>query len=234
MDLPSTLEQTLIDQAKLARDRAYAPYSNFKVGAALLTEDEDIITGCNIENISLTPTICAERTAIFKAISQGKTNFKAIVVVTGDGTPTPPCGVCRQVMSEFVDNDFRVILATLGGKVQRYDYSTIMPIRFTPTSSIGKQDPWGGFRLFMLQEQIVSEDRLELIIVNMKDLNRFQKKIEEFITKYDFNENEGTQLIQLREKIYDVQSTGENLERKLTNTDMDVLIHFAKLLRIES
>ena len=81
----------LIDLAKDARTRAYAPYSGFKVGAALLCADGTIYTGCNIENISFTPTVCAERTAIFKAISEGNKKFSKISVVTGDSKPSPPC-----------------------------------------------------------------------------------------------------------------------------------------------
>ena len=95
----------LVLKAIKAMEQAYTPYSHFQVGAALLTEEGRIYTGCNIENAAYTPTNCAERTAFFKAVSEGERNFKAIAIVGGkDGvltTYTPPCGVCRQVMMEF-------------------------------------------------------------------------------------------------------------------------------------
>ena len=109
--------QMLLDEAKKARERSYAPYSHCRVGAALLTRSGEIIHGCNIENAAFSPTVCAERVAIFKAISQGATSgdFVAIAVVGGTGSDTagafPPCGVCRQVLREFCDPDtFRVVL----------------------------------------------------------------------------------------------------------------------------
>ena len=88
----------LMDQAIAAKKNSYSPYSNFKVGAALLTKDDEIYTGCNIESVSYTPTCCAERIAFFKAISEGKKEFKAIAI-SGDTDFCYPCGVCRQVMS---------------------------------------------------------------------------------------------------------------------------------------
>ncbi len=105
------MEEEWINKLKAAAlshvEKAYAPYSGFQVGAALLTEDGKIYTGCNIENAAYTPTICAERTAFFKAVSEGEREFKAICIAGGkDGTVddfTPPCGVCRQVMMEFTD-----------------------------------------------------------------------------------------------------------------------------------
>ena len=107
-------ERELAKAAIDAMTRAYAPYSNFKVGAALLTADGRVFTGCNIENAAFSPTVCAERTAIFKAISEGKRQFTAIAVCGGkDGVITgafPPCGVCRQVMREFCDDDFIIYL----------------------------------------------------------------------------------------------------------------------------
>ena len=102
----------LIKLAEQAREKAYAPYSSFFVGAALLCADGSVYTGCNVENASFSPTCCAERVAIFKAVSEGQSQFEAIAVVGGkDGCKEPcyPCGVCRQVMREFCDDGFRVI-----------------------------------------------------------------------------------------------------------------------------
>ena len=106
--------EKLCELAKEAMARSYSPYSGYKVGAALLCQDGTVYQGCNIENASFTPTVCAERTAIFKAISEGKRQFTAIAVCGGkDGVITgafPPCGVCRQVMREFCDDDFIIYL----------------------------------------------------------------------------------------------------------------------------
>ena len=99
-----------------AMGKAYAPYSGYKVGAALLTTDGKVYTGCNIENASYTPTVCAERTAIFKAVSEGDRDFAMIAICGGkDGVITgafPPCGVCRQVMAEFCAKDMPVLMVT--------------------------------------------------------------------------------------------------------------------------
>ena len=107
--------EKLIELAKAAMERSYSPYSGYKVGAALLCADGTVYQGCNIENASYTPTVCAERTAIFKAVSEGKREFAAIAICGGkNGVITglfPPCGVCRQVMSEFCGPDFPVYLA---------------------------------------------------------------------------------------------------------------------------
>ena len=106
--------ERLVQLAKEAMTHAYAPYSGFKVGAALLCKDGTVYTGCNIENASYTPTICAERTAIFKAVYDGRRDFVAIAVCGGkDGVITghfPPCGVCRQVMREFCEDDFIIYM----------------------------------------------------------------------------------------------------------------------------
>ena len=104
----------LLALANEARADSYSPYSEISVGAALLTKSGKIYKGCNIENASYSPTICAERVAFFKAVSEGETEFYAIAIAGGKrGEPSradfPPCGVCRQVMSEFCDSDFRVI-----------------------------------------------------------------------------------------------------------------------------
>lgn len=94
------------------KERAYVPYSHFRVGAAILTENDSIFGGCNIENVSFGATNCAERTAIFKAVSEeGKTDIKAIAIVSDEDGYTYPCGICRQVISEFAAEDIKIILA---------------------------------------------------------------------------------------------------------------------------
>lgn len=104
------MERELIGLAEEAMKRAYAPYSHFLVGAALLASDGRKYTGCNIENISYGATVCAERTAVFKAVSEGARSFEAIAIVSSSGLPTPPCGICRQVLAEF-SPDMKVILS---------------------------------------------------------------------------------------------------------------------------
>lgn len=108
------LDRELMLLAVEARKNSYSPYSNFRVGAALLSKSGKVYTGCNVENASYTPTNCAERTAVFKAISEGEREFVAIAVVGGLGDELAdfcaPCGVCRQVLSEFCDGDLRVIM----------------------------------------------------------------------------------------------------------------------------
>lgn len=116
---------------------SYTPYSGFKVGAALLTREGKIYTGCNIENAAYTPTNCAERTTFFKAVSEGERNFRAICVVGGkDGILTEyaaPCGVCRQVMMEFCDPDtFRIILATGKEQYEIFTLKEMLPMGFGP------------------------------------------------------------------------------------------------------
>ena len=111
--------EKLVELSKEAMQRAYAPYSGYQVGAALLCADGSVYQGCNIENASYTPTVCGERTAIFKAVSEGKREFTAIAICGGkNGVITgafPPCGVCRQVMREFCDDDFTVYLVNAEG-----------------------------------------------------------------------------------------------------------------------
>ena len=101
----------LITKAIKARENAYVPYSDFKVGSAILTEDGSVYTGCNIENASLGATNCAERTAIFKAVSEGHKEIKAIAVVGDVNNYTFPCGICRQVINEFAAEDIKIIIA---------------------------------------------------------------------------------------------------------------------------
>lgn len=102
--------KNLAKRAIEARENAYVPYSKFKVGAAVVTEDDSIYTGCNIENASYGATNCAERTAIFKAISEGHKNIKAIAIVGDMSTNTYPCGICRQVIAEFATKNIDIIL----------------------------------------------------------------------------------------------------------------------------
>ena len=128
------MKQTLIEKAKEAMKSAYAPYSSFKVGAALLCSDGSIYTGCNIENASFSPTVCAERVAIFKAVSDGKREFSAIAVCGGkDGVLAEkfcyPCGVCRQVLSEFCDKDFKIYVMS-NGDVKECTLSELLPESF--------------------------------------------------------------------------------------------------------
>ncbi|MCD8104082.1 MAG: cytidine deaminase [Lachnospiraceae bacterium] len=146
-------DQDLIKLAYQARQRAYAPYSRFSVGAALETEDGAIFQGCNIENATYTPTICAERTAFFKAVSEGYRHFRQIAIVGGyakgsDGDAAgmdpatvemetenfaPPCGVCRQVMAEFCDPaTFRILLAKSLEDYQAYTLEELLPLNFGP------------------------------------------------------------------------------------------------------
>lgn len=116
-------DKELVDMAKKAMERAYAPYSHYFVGAALLCRDGSVYTGCNIENASYSVTCCAERTTLFSAVSNGERDFEAIAVVGGKKGNIegefPPCGVCRQALSEFADEDFRVILYD-GEKISSY------------------------------------------------------------------------------------------------------------------
>ena len=107
-------EEELIEQATKARKKAYTPYSNFKVGAAVLTASGNIYTGCNIENSAYSVSNCAERTAIFKAVSEGERDIKAVAIVADQSKPTTPCGSCRQVISEF-GTDIEIIMANVKG-----------------------------------------------------------------------------------------------------------------------
>ena len=123
----------LLDKAQEARDHSYAPYSHYHVGAALLTADGQIYQGCNIENAGFTPTICAERTAFFKAIYDGHRVFRAIAVIATGEEMGFPCGVCRQVMAEFCDKDFIIVTANRDRtKVDVSDFETLLPHSFGP------------------------------------------------------------------------------------------------------
>ena len=123
----------LLDKAQEARDHSYAPYSHYHVGAALLTADGQIYQGCNIENAGFTPTICAERTAFFKAVYDGHRAFRAIAVIATGEELGFPCGVCRQVMAEFCDRDFIIVTANRDRtKVDVSDFETLLPHSFGP------------------------------------------------------------------------------------------------------
>ncbi|UZJ78512.1 cytidine deaminase [Fictibacillus sp. KU28468] len=117
----------LVDQAIKSRQKAYVPYSKFQVGAALLTENDLLFLGCNIENASFGMTNCAERTAIFKAVSEGEHTIKAIAVVGETEGPISPCGACRQVIAEFCNTDTRIILANLKGDIKETTISELLP-----------------------------------------------------------------------------------------------------------
>ena len=133
--MPVTPEQ-LVREALEAMHFAYVPYSGFTVGAALLTKSGKVYRGCNIENAAYGPSNCAERTAIFKAVSEGEREFAAIAVVggkNGDASDIfPPCGVCRQVMAEFCDPEtFRIVLMNGDGEIRDYLLKELLPLGFT-------------------------------------------------------------------------------------------------------
>lgn len=121
---------TLIQFATVAREQSYSPYSNFAVGAALLCQDGTVYQGCNIENASYGMTNCAERTAIFKAVSEGHRLFQAIAIIADTEGPCAPCGACRQVMVEF--NIPTIILTNLKGHTQVYTLDELLPLSFGP------------------------------------------------------------------------------------------------------
>ena len=123
--------EKLVSQALQARKNAYVPYSNFKVGAAVLTEDEKVYTGCNIENASYGATNCAERTAIFKAVSEGHKTIKAIAIVGVQNDYTYPCGICRQVIAEFATEDTKIILGKNENEYLVKTLEEILPGAFT-------------------------------------------------------------------------------------------------------
>lgn len=124
------------------REHAYTPYSHFQVGAALLGQNGKIYTGCNIENAAYTPTNCAERTAFFKAVSEGETKFQAIAIAGGprggELDYCAPCGVCRQVMREFCGPDFEIFLAKSQKQYRRYTLKELLPLGFGPENLLEK------------------------------------------------------------------------------------------------
>ena len=137
-EISTEIKQDLVKQALAARKFAYVPYSKFRVGAAVLAKNGAIYTGCNIENAAYTPTNCAERTAFFKAVSEGERSFTAIAVVGGPEGASEfdwcaPCGVCRQVMKEFCHEDaFQIILARSVKEYKVYTLAELLPMGFGP------------------------------------------------------------------------------------------------------
>ena len=123
-------DQELVELARQARERAYVPYSGFKVGAAVLTEDGQVFTGCNIENASYGLSVCAERTALFKMVSAGNLTVRAIVITAETDGPVSPCGACRQVMAEFAGDGVKVLLTNLHGDVQATTVGDLLPGAF--------------------------------------------------------------------------------------------------------
>lgn len=129
-------KKELVKEALAAREFAYTPYSKFNVGAALFCKNGRVFRGCNIESASYTPTNCAERTAFFKAVSEGEREFSAIAIVGGPAGAPPadfcyPCGVCRQVMAEFCGRDFKVYIAKNESEIREYSLDEIIPFAFT-------------------------------------------------------------------------------------------------------
>ncbi|SIS37224.1 cytidine deaminase [Salimicrobium flavidum] len=125
-------KEKLIEKAKDIRERAYVPYSKFPVGAALLTKSGEIYEGVNIENAAYPTTCCAERVAIFKAVADGHYDFETLAVIADTDRPVPPCGSCRQVMSEFFAPDTPVHTANLSGKTKTMTMAELLPFSFTP------------------------------------------------------------------------------------------------------
>lgn len=128
------MKERLVAAAKEAREHAYAPYSNFKVGAAVLTGSQKVYLGCNIENASFGLTNCAERTAIFKAVSEGEQKVIALAIIADTKGPIFPCGACRQVMSEFCAPDTKIYLANLQGHVEEWLLKDLLPGAFTASA----------------------------------------------------------------------------------------------------
>lgn len=125
-------DKVLIEKANEMLDLAYVPYSEFPVGAALLSKDGEVYTGCNVENASYGLSNCAERTAIFKAVSEGVRTFDKLVITGDTDGPISPCGACRQVISEFCASDMPVILTNVRGDIQETTVGELLPGAFTP------------------------------------------------------------------------------------------------------
>lgn len=132
MEMKKEIEELLVQKAGEAKEYSYSPYSGFRVGAAILTKSGRIYTGCNIENAAYTPTNCAERTAVFKAVSEGEREFLAIAVC-GDGEDyLAPCGVCRQVLLEFTEPEtFQVLMAAKSGNYRKMTLAKLLPESFS-------------------------------------------------------------------------------------------------------
>ncbi|AWH88750.1 cytidine deaminase [Limnobaculum parvum] len=125
-------DNELIEYAKKARQSSYSPYSKFAVGAALVADDNQVFLGCNVENASYGLTNCAERTAIFKAVSEGKRQFKKLVIIGDTEGPISPCGACRQVINEFCAPDMPVLMVNMKGEVKHTSIAELLPYSFGP------------------------------------------------------------------------------------------------------
>jgi cytidine deaminase len=143
--LDESVQQQLLDQARRARETAYAPYSHFTVGAAVLTATGEIFSGGNIENASLGATICAERVAIFTAVAAGCRDLTTLAVIADTPDPVAPCGLCRQVLAEF-SPDCRVLMANTAGRVQLANLKELLPLAFrlVPQKAAGAANPTKG------------------------------------------------------------------------------------------
>jgi cytidine deaminase len=127
--LDDDVRQQLLDQARRAREHAYAPYSRFTVGAAVLTAAGEVFSGCNVENASLGATICAERVAIFQAVAAGHRDLTALAVIADTPEPVAPCGLCRQVLAEF-SLDCLVLMANIAGRIRLTTLKELLPLAF--------------------------------------------------------------------------------------------------------
>ncbi len=125
-------KQQLIEKAKEMLQQAYVPYSKFPVGAAVLTANGNVYQGCNIENAAFPVTCCAERVAIFKAISEGERDFQSIAVIANTDRPVPPCGSCRQVMAEFFPEELPVYISNRDGEMNETTVGDLLPFSFNP------------------------------------------------------------------------------------------------------
>ncbi|WP_106497442.1 cytidine deaminase [Lentibacillus sp. Marseille-P4043] len=132
-------KESLINEAKKIREKAYVPYSEFPVGAALTTKSGKVYTGCNIENAAFPVTCCAERVAIFKAIADGEREFSEMAVVADTERPVPPCGSCRQVMSEFFKPTMTVHLTNLHNNTKTVSVEELLPFSFQPDDLHNKE-----------------------------------------------------------------------------------------------
>lgn len=130
--------KNMLRQANDARDRAYVPYSNFRVGACVKGATGAYYLGCNIENAAYSPTICAERSAMFKAVYEGEREFDAVAIVWDGDNPAVPCGVCRQVLAEFCDPEIPVICANRKGEYKVLALGDLLPFAFTPEDLLRK------------------------------------------------------------------------------------------------
>ena len=127
--VPPAVRRRMLSAAREARAAAYAPYSRFRVGAAILCADGRIFAGCNVENASSPSSLCAEQSAVVRAVAGGARRFRAVLVLTGAARPTPPCGRCRQVLAEFA-GDLPVLMATTGGRGAEANLSSLLPHPF--------------------------------------------------------------------------------------------------------